>query len=625
MTCNTNDCTDVDTACTNSASEDIGTTSVYALACNAGRLDEAINSSESTFNNRRGDERFTLEGLSQKFGFIIEGDFATGFTITTRNQLGQDASGDLWRWTGDLPHIVTAGTVPSTPDYDQVAIKTDTSNLIGAPITTKNVAGSSDITLTTEECFNRVIELGGEITADINVNFQDDEREWVVFNNTFGNFIITVKTISGVGVVIKKGETQNLRSDGTNMVINQASRWSIGNTTGGTPVEDTPNSLSGHSLNYISPDVHSCVIAGGGAINRENVIGGDITKVDLDESNVFPNVSDSLGYDSRYATIGGGYDNVCNGLSNAILVGFHCYIDNADHCTLSGGSYHKITEGQYCVVGGGTNNAIATSAAGTIAGGRDNEITKTGNDSGVTIGGGRLNSATQDGCTISGGVSNSVDGTFAYVGGGTNNSTTQNSSVVMGGNSNIATGTQGGVIIGGLFNSLSGESAVVLGGRENSSSANYTASMGYQAVADRAGVKSFANGSFANDGDAQKSDILLKVTSTDENQVILRDISGGAGFENRDDAMIAYKVRVTGHRTDVQGDNALIVLEGIAHRSTGVWTVLSAADINVSTANAGTWTASVIDASGSLRVVANGESGKDIQWLAHVDFIENIG
>lgn len=50
-------------------------------------------------------------------GWFVVGEFADGFTYTGYNQVGRDADGQLWSYNGSLPFIVTAGTVPSEPDY----------------------------------------------------------------------------------------------------------------------------------------------------------------------------------------------------------------------------------------------------------------------------------------------------------------------------------------------------------------------------------------------------------------------------------------------------------------------------------------------------------------------------
>ena len=62
----------------------------------------------------------------------------------------------------------------------------------------KSVAGSSDVTLTTAdasataECSNKVIELTGALTGNINVFLPAKESNYVFFNNTTGSFTLTV-------------------------------------------------------------------------------------------------------------------------------------------------------------------------------------------------------------------------------------------------------------------------------------------------------------------------------------------------------------------------------------------------------------------------------------------------
>lgn len=129
---------DIDNACTTSANEQVGTTSLAAASCNLSHLDRIANSQENTSVNRVGTQQLTVAGLGSNFGFIIAGDFATGFTINSRNQVGQDASGDIWRYTGDLPFTVPAGTTPVSPDYEQL-VETDHNNL-----TNRNAVGSHD-------------------------------------------------------------------------------------------------------------------------------------------------------------------------------------------------------------------------------------------------------------------------------------------------------------------------------------------------------------------------------------------------------------------------------------------------------------------------------------------------
>lgn len=72
----------------------------------------------------------------------IAGYFVDGFVFENPNQVGVDASGNSWQYIGTspLPYTVTAGTVPSAPDYELV-FTNDHNNLAN-----RNAVGAHDAT-----------------------------------------------------------------------------------------------------------------------------------------------------------------------------------------------------------------------------------------------------------------------------------------------------------------------------------------------------------------------------------------------------------------------------------------------------------------------------------------------
>lgn len=79
---------------------------------NCENLDKAVNSLDSTFQDRLGVTRSTYEGVVQGLSFFNVGTFAVGFTLTnSRQTLTYD--GHEYGWSGVFPKVVNAGSIPT--------------------------------------------------------------------------------------------------------------------------------------------------------------------------------------------------------------------------------------------------------------------------------------------------------------------------------------------------------------------------------------------------------------------------------------------------------------------------------------------------------------------------------
>jgi len=91
----------------------------------------------------------------------------------------------------------------------------------------KSVAGGVDVTLTTTEARNGILEFTGTLTGNINVIVPTKTRRYIVYNNTAGAFSLTVKTSGGTGVAVTQSTRAWVYCDGTNVV-------SVGSGGGGS-------------------------------------------------------------------------------------------------------------------------------------------------------------------------------------------------------------------------------------------------------------------------------------------------------------------------------------------------------------------------------------------------------
>ena len=77
---------------------------------------------------------------------------------------------------------------------------------------------SSNVTLTSTQAQNMRILLTGSISANITITFPAEGGQWIVTNNTSGNYSITAASAGGgTNVIIQQGYSVSVFSDGTSM------------------------------------------------------------------------------------------------------------------------------------------------------------------------------------------------------------------------------------------------------------------------------------------------------------------------------------------------------------------------------------------------------------------------
>lgn len=92
------------------------------LKFNAGKIDEVVTSDAHYYTDRFGVRRWTIAGFQytaeeaiRNYGYITMDSFEDGATLTLPNQvLRYEATGEYYRWDGEFPKIVPAGSTPDS-------------------------------------------------------------------------------------------------------------------------------------------------------------------------------------------------------------------------------------------------------------------------------------------------------------------------------------------------------------------------------------------------------------------------------------------------------------------------------------------------------------------------------
>jgi len=104
----------------------------------------------------------------------------------------------------------------------------------------KNVGGSSNVTLTTAnasataESSNKVLEFTGLLTGNITVFVPQVENNYLIYNNTSGSFTLDVAATGGTGTSIDQGTYEWIYCDGTNVAKADLGTTNASQITSGT-------------------------------------------------------------------------------------------------------------------------------------------------------------------------------------------------------------------------------------------------------------------------------------------------------------------------------------------------------------------------------------------------------
>ncbi len=159
-------------------------------------------------------------------GFAYDGDFANSAHVDGYPKGARVMRADgLGYW---LNTVDGNKTDPDTATAAQAAaagwVPDVTYGLAAVTMTNANV------TLTPSQYGKPVISITGALTANLNLVFPALVGEWLVANNTTGNFTITCKTPTGSGVTVRQGSASNVWCDGANIRLGAAG---AGGATGG--------------------------------------------------------------------------------------------------------------------------------------------------------------------------------------------------------------------------------------------------------------------------------------------------------------------------------------------------------------------------------------------------------
>ncbi len=266
----------------------------------------------------------------------------------------------------------------------------------------------------------------------------------------------------------------------------------------------------------------------------------------------------------------------------------------------------QVASGANSVIAGGQNNT-ASGAQATVAGGVGNLA------SGVNsaIGGGTANIASGLNSSVPAGATNTASGISSAVFSGNSNTASGQGSVACG-ESNSATATDASAL-GGIANVASGDASVVLGG--------------FQGKAQLFGEIAHSSGKFVAVGDAQSSELIYKVLTTDATANVEAFIGpAGQRAVMNDFGSWAFHIIVVARNIATDLSAVWQSVGGVRRNAgpmTAIGTIVTTLTANDGEAwmNAGNVVVDADSATLSLRIRVTGAAATNIRWVAHARLV----
>ncbi|WP_368869225.1 hypothetical protein [Proteus terrae] len=214
------------------------------LKFNSGKIDEFVTSMKNKYIDRFGQEHFTIEGLRwvtqqaiSQFGYITLDSFQKGAEITLPNQVLRDEiTGEYYRWDGELPKLVLAGSTPDSSGGISVgawvgvgdaALRSQLNSNNGASmIFSKNGTSlQENIEPNKIICGNGKNEISSQDIQEWVNNIKSTNSGYFVFpagnysiKEIIGNSLISIDTGNYGGKVVIDFRYANISYDGENIV-----------------------------------------------------------------------------------------------------------------------------------------------------------------------------------------------------------------------------------------------------------------------------------------------------------------------------------------------------------------------------------------------------------------------